>query len=95
MFGTFNNNEIKKTIILIFYQARVLVEKNEELDTAEKYHQDALYMLEKSLGHRNQRVAYTLNLLGELYAKQGKFENDGYDKMLSLEQRNDSKYKIN
>lgn len=35
-------------------------------------------MLEKSLGHKNQRVAYTLNLLGELYAKQCKFEHDGY-----------------
>jgi hypothetical protein len=53
------------------------MEKNEDLDTAEKYHLDAFYMLEKSLGQKNQRVAYTLNLLGELYAKQGKFENDG------------------
>lgn len=44
-------------------------------------------MLEKSLGHRNQRVAYTLNLLGELYAKQGKFENDGYDKISYLEKK--------
>jgi hypothetical protein len=30
------------------------------------------------LGRTNQRVAYTLNLIGELYAKQGKFGNDEY-----------------
>ena len=105
------------------------------MDTAEKYHQDALYIsssssfdrcpsltsfvvlllslslslspsflssilpppqhhysvltsisaiLERSLGSKNQRVAYTLNLIGELYAKQGKFGLDEYAAVFTL-----------
>ena len=42
----------------------------DDLDQAEKYHAEALSILERAYGSNSEKVALTLNYLAEVYRKQ-------------------------